>query len=185
MSEQYTLMMNILMKVRAKIFFIAKWVITKKINAHHHSVPCNKSRNCLISVWHSKNNIDNVSPLWNISFHILSRVTIVTKIVYHDARCCSNLRTACCGGNGEQIQIDSRLYCNLCVRTYPCCCIPACFPKCCFPWMNRVSMMYDKCHKTVTLFCVYLRFILGWPLFSLLEIRTAWIFTDVGLCFSQ
>uniref|UniRef100_A0A7S0GBM8 Uncharacterized protein n=1 Tax=Proboscia inermis TaxID=420281 RepID=A0A7S0GBM8_9STRA len=67
--------------------------------------------------------------------------------VYHDARCCSNLRTACCGGNGEQIQIDSRLYCNLCVRTYPCCCIPACFPKCCFPWMNRVSMMYDNVIK--------------------------------------
>mmetsp|Transcript_62601 Transcript_62601/g.75340 ORF Transcript_62601/g.75340 Transcript_62601/m.75340 type:complete len:115 (-) Transcript_62601:503-847(-) len=71
--------------------------------------------------------------------------------VYHDARCCSNLRTACCGGNGEQIQIDSRLYCNLCVRTYPCCCIPACFPKCCFPWMNREELTVAHAPEAATI----------------------------------
>jgi hypothetical protein len=47
-------------------------------------------------------------------------------------RCCNDCVTACCGGEGQQIQIDSKFCCNCCYRAYPpFFCVPCCCYCCC------------------------------------------------------
>ena len=49
-------------------------------------------------------------------------------------RPCNESKTFCCGGEGEEVQIDSRFCCGLCKRAM-CAyfCIPSCFSEQCCP----------------------------------------------------
>jgi len=52
--------------------------------------------------------------------------------IRNTTRCCNDTRTACCGGRGERIRIDSPVCFNLCVRgTLPCPFVPVCCTSCC------------------------------------------------------
>jgi len=71
--------------------------------------------------------------------------------VRDDTRRCNNCKTFCCGGRGEQVQIESTFCCGLCLRgRTPMTCIPSCCPEACCPCIAKVSIFsqgvcFKKC----------------------------------------
>uniref|UniRef100_A0A6V2HAJ3 Uncharacterized protein n=1 Tax=Ditylum brightwellii TaxID=49249 RepID=A0A6V2HAJ3_9STRA len=74
-----------------------------------------------------------------------------TLLVRDDTRRCNNCKTFCCGGRGEQVQIESTFCCGLCLRgRTPMTCIPSCCPEACCPCIAKVSIFsqgvcFKKC----------------------------------------
>lgn len=80
------------------------------------------------------------------------------RVLYYDdpmfdrisdqTRMCHECRTCLCGGRGERVQIDSPCCCNLCTRaSFPCICVPVCFPLSFFPCAHRYELYLADAQK--------------------------------------
>ena len=59
--------------------------------------------------------------------------------VRNDTRYCNSCRTFCCGGRGEEVQIESTFCCGLCKRGRACLtCVPSFCPEVCCPCLAKV-----------------------------------------------
>ena len=82
------------------------------------------------------------------------------KVLYFDdpifdnindrTRCCNSCLTACCGGEGERVQIDSKFCFGTCYRAYPpFFCVPCCFYGCCRMAVIRHEIMVGNAAQAV------------------------------------
>mmetsp|Transcript_8791 Transcript_8791/g.11685 ORF Transcript_8791/g.11685 Transcript_8791/m.11685 type:complete len:154 (+) Transcript_8791:547-1008(+) len=70
--------------------------------------------------------------------------------VRDDTRRCNNCKTFCCGGRGEQVQIESTFCCGLCLRgRTPMTCIPSCCPEACCPCIAKSELWVEDADAAV------------------------------------
>ena len=86
--------------------------------------------------------MDNVTVLYFDDIHFDG--------VRNDTRCCNMWWTFCCGGRGEQVQIESTFCFSCCIRGRDNrVCIPVCCPDVCCPCMVKSELWVDDAPTAV------------------------------------
>jgi len=70
--------------------------------------------------------------------------------VRNDTRYCNDCRTFCCGGRGEEVQIESTFGFGMCKRgRVALSCVPACFPDICCPCLVKSELWVEDANTAV------------------------------------